>query len=435
MNKRTNLYGIVPIGDKPEYIESLSSYLIRLSKAHNIKFNDLLAYVIAPILNKKYLLNSSIRGGNRFYDSAHTVNGIGKTANDMVSALKYLTGKDTLEKLTLIRFKCFFGDRHLLRRSLAWCPSCLKQNLYYPLIWSLSAYKVCCIHNVTLEDQCSNCNYPIPYLHRNVQLGICPRCLKELFINKKGLCEPSIKEKTISQDIEKLFNIPVNSSKFNKSFLSNGLDSIIKNDFEGNINKFAMYLGYSKTNMWEWCRGHTTPSLNIVLEIGNHLGLSVVDLYFPKKDLIVRTNISEIQRNKIKRNKNILNKSEVTQYLKEVEHQKDVVKSITAIAEELNCSTKFLYQNFSEYCKRISSNNERIRSEKESESKNIIYLLIKDLCLKEIHKDFFPTRKLIEEELNLPLLFKNRDFREYYFHLKETLCDDSCNREEPLYDD
>lgn len=75
---RSRLYGLCPKRRDTPFVESLLSYLIRLAEAHAVHLGDLLAYEIAPILGKTYLLNSIDRGGNRFYDGARTINGTEK---------------------------------------------------------------------------------------------------------------------------------------------------------------------------------------------------------------------------------------------------------------------------------------------------------------------------------------------------------------------
>ncbi|MDA1874423.1 hypothetical protein PDL05_11805 [Bacillus cereus group sp. BY112LC] len=109
---RTRLYSLQPKGIQTSFVESLSSYLIRLAEVHVIHLGDLLAYEIAPVLGKQYLLNSIDRGGNRFYDGARTINGIEKNAEDMVVTLENLTGLKNLEVLTLLRFKKTFPARN-----------------------------------------------------------------------------------------------------------------------------------------------------------------------------------------------------------------------------------------------------------------------------------------------------------------------------------
>lgn len=61
-SQRSQLYGLKPIGIEGAYNESLTSYLIRLSEAHQVYPSSLISYVIAPILNKEFLIYSTARG-------------------------------------------------------------------------------------------------------------------------------------------------------------------------------------------------------------------------------------------------------------------------------------------------------------------------------------------------------------------------------------
>ena len=116
-SQRSQLYGLKPIGIKTPYIESLTSYLIRLSEAHQVYPSSLISYVIAPILDKEFLIKSATRGGNRFYDGAKTMNGFGSNALDMVGALEKLTKVQQLGILTLASIKEVVPLRYLLKKA------------------------------------------------------------------------------------------------------------------------------------------------------------------------------------------------------------------------------------------------------------------------------------------------------------------------------
>ncbi|WP_257153385.1 TniQ family protein [Bacillus pseudomycoides] len=126
-SQRSQLYGLKPIGIETPYVESLTSYLIRLSEAHQVYPSSLISYVIAPILDKEFLINSATRGGNRFYDGARTMNGFGSNALDMVDALTSLTEVQQLDVLTLAPMKGVIPSRHLLKNHLSWCSICYEE--------------------------------------------------------------------------------------------------------------------------------------------------------------------------------------------------------------------------------------------------------------------------------------------------------------------
>ncbi|MEK5441206.1 hypothetical protein [Fredinandcohnia sp. FSL W7-1320] len=59
----SRLFSLPPIGKGTPYIESLTSYIIRLSEAHNVTPGILIGKEITPLLNKHYLNETVVRGG------------------------------------------------------------------------------------------------------------------------------------------------------------------------------------------------------------------------------------------------------------------------------------------------------------------------------------------------------------------------------------
>lgn len=416
---RTILFGLKPRTSDVPFEESLSSYIIRLADAHVVGVGDLISDCIALVLDKKYLTNGINRGGNRFYDGAHSLNGFGTNSKDMVECLSILTGQELLSNLTLDRIFKGFSTRNLIRKNMAWCPKCLEYNDYYSLIWCLSAYTVCTKHSVILQEKCVVCDKLIPCLHRRSRVGICPYCNNYHFA-LKNYKQPLRQEYFISNDLEKLLKRTQKEQLFeDTTTLQRGLLYIINEQFNGTINHFAKYAGISKTTMWDWCNGKARPSLNNLLNISYKLGISILDLYdnfeFNKSKLLDTK--EEYIRIIEKRSKAILNENHVEAYLRNVEKESDIYIPITKIASALGCSTKYLYTNFSEYTQRISLNNKRIKEIINQNRIMKIRTLIKKEFIKDILEGKIPTRKTIEESLHMPRVFKNRTFKNYYFEL------------------
>ncbi|MFE4129284.1 TniQ family protein [Peribacillus sp. YIM B13482] len=417
-SNRTKLYGIDPKGRGSIFIESLTSYLIRLAEVHLIKTVDLIAYEVAPILEKDYLLYSSDRGGNRFYDGAHSLNGFGNNSINMINCLKILTGQDNLEDTTLNRYSDIIGTRNLLKKEIAWCPRCLEKGLYYPVIWCIAAYTTCTIHNIPLQENCNNCTKKIPHLHRKSRVGICPYCCEKHFDSTKSYKKPLEKNTYISKDIENFF-LYASNLRLNDNALQRNLLGIVENKFNGKIEDFSRYLKIAKTTMWEWCNGKVNPPFNKVVHIAYKLDVSSLELYTQVdfNNLTYKYDKNTNQRKIMNREKKNFSKEKITLFFKEIEENKEVVVSIRDIAREQSCSTKYLYTNFSDYCKRISANNRRIIKNKEKERMNNISLLIKEQFIKETENGQIPTRKKIEQELQMPCIFMNRTIKDYYFEL------------------
>ena len=64
--QRSSLYSIVPIGIGTVEAESLCSYISRLADIHCVTVGDIMKYLIAPKINKEYINNIGISGGNGF---------------------------------------------------------------------------------------------------------------------------------------------------------------------------------------------------------------------------------------------------------------------------------------------------------------------------------------------------------------------------------
>ena len=174
----TALFSLPPIGVGTAQIESLTSYLARLAEAHSVTVGTLVGEVIAEELRKVYLLRSSKHGGSRFYEQASGLNGSGKQATDLSSALFRLTGCD-VSSLTLQSWRDILPAIKLLRNKKAWCPICLEnwrdnhQTIYEPLIWYFKLSNVCNLHNIVLNTRCPLCESEIPVLSRKSRNGYC----------------------------------------------------------------------------------------------------------------------------------------------------------------------------------------------------------------------------------------------------------------------
>jgi hypothetical protein len=178
----SQLYSIQAQNIGTRYVESLTSYICRLATEHNIPPGTLINKILAPKMDKKYLIKSAQRGGNRFYDGARSINGYCKNALDFSQVLGTLTLRNDLIDLTLMKWKNIVSLRGLLEKHLSWCPNCIfdwkgeGSQIYYPLSWYLSSMQVCLIYNTYLSNICPYCSKKLPILHINYINGYCPLC-------------------------------------------------------------------------------------------------------------------------------------------------------------------------------------------------------------------------------------------------------------------
>ncbi|PES77069.1 hypothetical protein CN505_00520 [Bacillus cereus] len=424
------MYSLKPIGREASYIESLTSYLIRLSEAHQVYPSSLISYIIAPILNKEFLIYSTARGGNRFYDGAKTMNGFGSNALDMVDALEKLTKVEQLDMLTLASIKEVVPLRYLLKNYLSWCPVCYEEQfnngdfIYNLLLWNLEMVNTCSIHKCKLETECYLCHKSIPMLHRKSQNGYCPYCNTwlgaEANFNKCSEendfdCKITLLAEQIIKYKEQ---IKISASK--QQVIRN-LNYLVDIYTEGNMQEFARNLNLAKTTLWDWCNGKVLPPLSRVLEICYLFNVSPVNFYI--EDISV--NKEQIAFNAGAYSKDTKKRVIKFDYdtalsiLQKYAHHSDSNISMNVLAKQLGYSKRTLYNHFPNLCKAISAKNASVIKEKTTQVYVGNCLVIDQHVESLIQQGVYPSRRRIEEMANKPGLLKDKKLRDYFKELIE----------------
>ncbi|PTC13415.1 TniQ family protein [Bacillus wiedmannii] len=434
-SQRSQLYSLHPIGVEGAYIESLTSYLIRLSEAHQVYPSALISYVIAPILNKEFLIYSTARGGNRFYDGAKTMNGFGSNALDMVGALEKLTKVQQLGILTFAFIKEVIPLRYLLKNHLAWCPVCYEEQLntgnaiYNLLLWSLEMVNTCSKHRCKLETECFLCHKKIPILHRKSQNGYCPYCNTRLGAeaNFNKCSDENNFDYKITLLAEKIIKhkeqIKISASK--QQVIRN-LNYLVDIYTEGNMQEFARKLNLAKTTLWDWCNGKALPPLSRVLEICYLFDMSPVSFYIEDVSVNKETVVfnAECQTRETKKREIKFDYDTALSILQKYAHHSDSNVSMNELAKQLGYSKRTLYKHFPNLCKVISAKNADGIKEKANQVYVSNRLVIDQQVESLIQQGVYPSRRRIEEMANKPGLLKDKKLRDYF---KELIEDKTCS--------
>ncbi|MFV1008046.1 TniQ family protein [Bacillus cereus] len=429
-SQRSQLYSLKPIGREASYIESLTSYLIRLSEAHQVYPSSLISYIIAPILNKEFLIYSTARGGNRFYDGAKTMNGFGSNALDMIDALEKLTKVQQLDILTLASIKEVVPLRYLLKNHLSWCPACYEEQLntgnaiYNPLLWSLEMVNICSKHKCRLEIECFLCHKRIPVLHRKSQNGYCPYCknwLGRAISSNKHSGENDFDYKTTLMAEQIIKHKEQIKTLASKQQVIRNLNHLVDIYTEGNMQEFARNLNLAKTTLWDWCNGKVLPPLSRVLEICYLSNISPVNFYI--EDISV--NKEQIAFNAGAYSKDTKKREIKFDYdialsiLQKYAHHSHSTVSMNVLAKQLGYSKRTLYKHFPNLCKVISAKNADIIKEKTNQVYINNCLVIDQHVESLMQQGVYPSRRRIEEMANKPGLLKNKKLRDYFNELIE----------------
>lgn len=165
---------IFTVRPNPRNGESLWSYLLRLANQNGIPF---------------LLMLNKIKQWDRKYiqrDDLNLLDISPRSVLDMENILG-LTGQpiERLLDASLARVLRTFGVNQEIQRArfmsgmildtYRFCPQCLKEKLYYRLIWKMNPVKACTQHDVFLVNGCPSCKKQINFREVEI-LDVCPHC-------------------------------------------------------------------------------------------------------------------------------------------------------------------------------------------------------------------------------------------------------------------
>jgi hypothetical protein len=168
------LYTLRPCGLGTPYVESLSSYVVRLAEAHVVPVWRLILHVRSQVCSER-LSRPSMR-------YAYPANGLGKGAEILRQSFEAATGQRDLRPLTLSALQGSVSKLNIFRTTEAWCPDCLEQwrtervPIYSPLLWTVRVVAVCPAHAVRLVDRCPHCHSQFTPLRAAARPGYCSIC-------------------------------------------------------------------------------------------------------------------------------------------------------------------------------------------------------------------------------------------------------------------
>lgn len=426
--ERSSLYNIQPTGIRSKYVESLTSYIIRISYEHNITVGHLINKLIAHHINKEYLMRSGTYGGNRFYEGAKTINGYMENSEDLVKSIEKLTSRNDLSNLTLIKLRDFIPLRNLLKETLSWCPECIhnwhsNSTVYYPLIWHIKTVQICIEHRCYLIEVCPVCNKKVDILRRQMIPGYCSNCLSLLTINSKNENPDSIElswQAFVIENIEDILTLDndYGSTQSLRGRLLSQLNLIYDEHFSGNLSNFSKFLNIPKTTLRCWLSHDNFPTLESLLLICFKLKIKIMDLLFEREKTsgrIFQIDNLEIVK-KEKQSRKPFNLISIEKKLEEL-LKIDPAISMSAAAIHIGHDKRVLYKNFPDLCKQLSKrykefvvnrSNQRIETLKEEINNAFISLT---------NQGIYPSRRKMELTVNKKGLLKEKVLQDYWKNL------------------
>ena len=173
----TYYFDVLPLHPRPEYLESLTSYLMRLAEHNGISSIDGLSALCFPQQDRRITRDIADYPPVSFGDLTR------------VGAWS----EETLRMTTFFHLAAKFGRSTLpqpasrflsgcVGQYLRYCPVCFaeQQVRYYLLTWRFLMVTCCCQHQCRLQETCGHCGELIPLFTSPFKLGNCPRCQQGL---------------------------------------------------------------------------------------------------------------------------------------------------------------------------------------------------------------------------------------------------------------
>ncbi|KRE73919.1 TniQ family protein [Paenibacillus sp. Soil750] len=418
----SELYSLQPIGLKTGYVESLTSYITRLAKAHCVRTGSMFSKIFFPYLNKDYMNN----GGSGFYTSAHLINGLSNVANEFIEMISALTGINTIDQLTLLRFKSVIPTRGLYRPNKAWCPRCFdemrhqEEMVFEPLLWSIRPVNVCLKHQINLLEKCNNCCSNIPMLDGRSKSGYCPKCSNWLGIEELDTSEGVASDWDVyrAKLIEELLSSQW--GRFESADVTWTLSRLVDQFTGGNVSEYAKFVGVPKTTFWGWYSGKNLPTLDDALRICNKCDVTLVAFYSGSS--LGKNGKFVIVNTRIKKENVFLTAKSIPEVGKDLEqvimNRKNMRINVTQIAGELQCNKKTLYKYFRPICKLQTRMNKYYKAGLKGLRLTKLTGEVSRAFISLIDTGQIPTVRKIETKLNRPAILREMEVKKYYNFLK-----------------
>ncbi|WP_460844471.1 TniQ family protein [Noviherbaspirillum agri] len=273
---RSRLVSLKPIGHGTIWQEALSSYFIRLARAHTC----------APLvlLNKEVLPRSGIQhsksSGSFVYEHLKTMNGVGKYAGAFVSRLEQLTLQSGLQKCTFLPWVDIFAPNAtgLLHTHPHWCCDCFNEwrkegvEPYFPLIWMAGAVEICPKHGTLLANTCSHCGKRQPFIHKHTYLDHCSFCSRSLcgtpdYVATNAGDRSELLQFQVEVIREMIEHAPSVGLIATLSEFQGQLRKMADDHFSGSILEFERSIGFREKSVVKWFKNQARPSLPLLMQM------------------------------------------------------------------------------------------------------------------------------------------------------------------------
>lgn len=359
--KFSRLYSLEPIGLGTSRVESLTSYITRLAKAHSVTTATLIAQEISPLLDKKHLnpeRSRKVQSGS-MREVIKSIDSTGQTANEWSKQVEKLTLRSDINLLTMLPFQDLFSTRNLLHKFRVWCPLCYEsakehqEVIYEQLLWRIKAASFCTIHHFPLQSSCNNCaKNNLPILASSSQPGYCHYCKQwlgysEAIVSDQGECNRF--EIFISEYVsEILFAGTYLTTTIIKHKITNSLKKCIEYFCGGRISAFARLTKVSSRIITNWLKGTNLFRLDLLAQICWKINIPLKNFFEWNLGMTLEAGKNFNRPAKKHQYKKKINLAEMKKAMENAICQHSIILSVKQIAKDLEYDQGCFRRHFPE---------------------------------------------------------------------------------------
>jgi hypothetical protein len=173
----TYYFDVSPLHPRPEYFESLTSYLMRLAELNGISSIDGISALCFPHQDRRITRDIADYPPTSFSDLTR----VGVWSEEILRTTTFFHLAAKFGRSTLPQPMSRFLSG-CVGQNLRYCPVCFteQQVRYYLLSWRFPMVTCCHKHKCRLLETCLHCNELIPLFRSPFKVGNCPRCRQSL---------------------------------------------------------------------------------------------------------------------------------------------------------------------------------------------------------------------------------------------------------------
>src|SRR6266404_1867432 len=364
---RSRFYCLEPVGLGTGMVESLTSYITRVARAHFLPPWVLVTRDLAPAFRT---VKSSIGGHcDLFAHPAVSINGNCGTARECAGHMERLTLREGLGKLTLAALSDIVAPAALLHPFEHWCPICLEEwrrlgtEAYALLLWQVRAVTVCSRHHCVLEAVCPRCQRRHRPFARHGRSCHCPWCQRWLGSNTPA--RGSAVNKSFPHDFVAFMAEEAEHLLSKRETILCSSEHVFSDNIRflrkchgSSLASFAREVGHHVKSVQWWIENRQKPRLYALAVIAHRYGLRAIDLVGSRLSGDLAPRIRPLPTAMLQGLKPQLRRHDtkiLRQALEEAANTDQLPPpSLASVGRKLQCHSSYLQRKFPDLASQIS---------------------------------------------------------------------------------